>query len=169
MKHRLAVMAAISLVCASASALSSGDAPPPIDALDQAGEKVDLTALEGKVVLVDFWASWCKPCRQEMPVLERLHQQYASQGLVVIGVSTDSSLKKMRRFLEDTPVSFRIVHDRRAEIASRYEPSAMPSSYFIGRDGKVRYVHEGFREEDAAKFESRIKSLLAETTDEDAD
>lgn len=169
MKPRLAVMAATLLACASASALSSGDAPPAIDALDQAGNKVDLAALDGKVVLIDFWASWCKPCRQELPLLERLHQQYASQGLVIVGVSIDSSLKKMKRFLNDTPVSFRIVHDRRAEIASRYQPPTMPSSYFIGRDGKIRYVHEGFRKEDAAKIESRIKSLLAETNDEDAD
>jgi len=169
MKPRLGVIAATLLTCASAAALSSGDAPPAIDALDQAGEKVDLERLEGKVVLVDFWASWCGPCRQEMPVLERMHQQYGSQGLVIVGVSIDSSLKKMKRFLDDTPVGFRIVHDRKAEIASRYDPPEIPSSYFIGRDGKIRYVHEGFRKEDAPKIESRIKSLLAEKPDQDAD
>jgi thiol-disulfide isomerase/thioredoxin len=150
------------LVASPASALTSGDAPPAIDMLDQAGAKVDLNELKGKVVLVDFWASWCGPCRQEMPVLEQLHKKYAKQGLVIVGVNIDNNPKKMNNFLKGTPVSFRIVHDRKLHVASKYEPGTMPSSYFIGRDGKIRYVHEGFRKKDAAELEERIKTLLAE-------
>jgi thiol-disulfide isomerase/thioredoxin len=129
---------------------------------DQAGNKVDLNALKGKVVLVDFWASWCGPCRQEMPVLEELHKKYAEQGLVIVGVNIDTNPKKMNNFLRGTPASFRIVQDRKLAVAARYEPSTMPSSYFIGRDGKIRYVHAGFQKRDAPELEARIKTLLAE-------
>jgi thiol-disulfide isomerase/thioredoxin len=129
---------------------------------DLSGQDVDLEALRGKVVLVDFWASWCGPCKQEMPVLESLHQKYAGDGLVIVGVNIDTNVKKMNSFLEGSPVSFRIVHDPKIEIAQRYEPATMPSSYFIGRDGKLKHVHEGFRKKDAAEIDKRIQALLAD-------
>lgn len=162
MKTLLCVLAATLLIVSSARALTPGDAPPAIDMPDQTGEKVELAALKGKVVIVDFWASWCGPCKQEMPVLEALHRKYAAQGLVIVGVNIDSSPKKMNRFLKGTPVSFRIVHDRKLVVANRYEPDTMPTSYFIGRDGMVRYVHEGFGKGDAGALEERVKALLAE-------
>jgi len=151
----------------SADALAAGDAPPPIDAPDQSGKKVDLSELKGKVVLVDFWASWCGPCTQEMPVLEQLQRKYGEQGLVIVGINIDRNPKKMANFLKGAPVSFRVVQDRKLNVASRYEPAMMPSSYFIARDGKVRYVHEGFEKKDAAEIENRIKALLAEPAQTD--
>jgi len=160
----LAVLAAL-LVGSTAAALKAGDTPPPIDLPDQHGNKVDLASLKGKVVLVDFWASWCAPCRQEMPTLEALHRKYTGQGLVVVGINIDNNKKKMDKFLAGTPVSFRIVHDPKITIAQRYEPSTMPTSYFIGRDGKLRYIHEGFRKKDAPEIEERVKGLLAEDVD----
>ena len=163
MKALLSVLAASLLIATAARALAPGDVPPAIDMPDLNGEMVDWASLEGAVVLVDFWASWCGPCKEEMPVLEALTQKYAAQGLVIVGVNIDSSRKKMNQFLERTPVSFRIVHDRKLVVANRYEPETMPTSYFIGRDGKVRYVHEGFEKGDSANIEARIKALLAET------
>lgn len=162
MRNLLCGLAAVLLLAAPASALGPGETPPAIDASDQAGKKVELAALKGKVVLVDFWASWCGPCKQEMPVLETLHKKYGEQGLVVIGVNIDNNPKKMNKFLAGTPVSFRIVHDRKLAVASKYEPGTMPTSYFIGRDGKVRYVHEGFQKKDAGELEERVVELLAE-------
>jgi thiol-disulfide isomerase/thioredoxin len=162
MRAPLFVLAVALLAGSTAAALKAGDTPPPIDMPDQHGEKVDLSELEGKVVVVDFWASWCAPCRQEMPVLQALHEKYAGQGLVIIGVNIDSSKKKMDKFLQAAPVTFRIVHDPKITIPQRYEPSTMPSSYFIGREGKLRYVHEGFRKEDAEGIEAKIKALLNE-------
>ena len=162
MKKLVCGLAATLLVATSARALAPGEAPPAIGMPDRSGQTVDLGALTGKVVLVDFWASWCGPCRQEMPVLERLHAKYAKQGLVIIGVNIDNSAKKMNNFLKASPVSFRIVQDRKLAVAAKYEPETMPSSYFIARDGRVRYVHEGFRRKDAEQLESRIQALLAE-------
>jgi thiol-disulfide isomerase/thioredoxin len=145
-----------------AAALDLGAKPPPIDLPDLDGVKVDLDALEGKVVVVGFWASWCGPCREEMPVLEAFHVKYAAEGLVIVGINIDHSAKKMNKFLKGSPVSFRIVHDPKVEVASKYEPPTMPSSYFIGRDGKLRHIQEGFRKKDTPTLEAHLKSLLAE-------
>jgi hypothetical protein len=81
---------------------------------------------------------------------------------VIVGVNIDNNQKKMANFLKGTPVTFRQVRDSKLEVASRYEPSTMPSSFFVGRDGKVRHVHEGFRRKDAAKLEAQVKQLLSE-------
>jgi thiol-disulfide isomerase/thioredoxin len=162
----VAVVIASVGIAPTAYALTTGDEPPPINLPDQAGESVDLSKLEGRVVLIDFWASWCGPCKQEMPVLERLHKKYASDGLVIVGVNIDNSEKKMNNFLKATTVTFRQVRDQKLKVASRYEPPTMPSSYFIGRDGKVRHIHEGFRKSDATKLEAQIKELLAESASE---
>ena len=145
-----------------AQALEVGDAPPAIDLPDQSGAKVSLAELRGKVVLVDFWASWCAPCREEMPALQALHEKYAEDGLVIVGINIDRSPKQMNRFLKGSPVTFRIVHDSKKKVASTYAPSAMPTSYFIGRDGTLRYIHEGFRTEDTPALEAQLKSLLAQ-------
>jgi thiol-disulfide isomerase/thioredoxin len=163
----LAGFAAALIIASSAKALAPGDVPPAIDVADRAGKKVDLRELKGQVVLVDFWASWCGPCREEMPVLEELHKKYAHRGLVIVGVNIDQSEKKMNGFLKSTPVSFRVVHDRKLAVASKYEPPTMPSSYFIARDGTIRYIHEGFRKKQAVELEARINALLAEGADGD--
>jgi len=150
------------LTATAAAAVRAGEVPPPVGLSDTTGAKVDLEALRGKVVLVDFWASWCGPCREEMPLLERLHEKYSDDGLVIVGVNLDRNRKKMNNFLEGSPVSFRIVPDPKLEVAERYEPPTMPSSYFIGKDGILRYIHEGYRKKDAAEIESRLKALLSE-------
>ena len=157
-----AVLALASILAApSAEALELGEAPPAIELPDQSGATVSLPELEGKVVLVDFWASWCGPCRHEMPVLQALHQKYASEGLVIVGVNSDRNCMKMKNCLKRFPVTFRIVHDPKKKVAAAYEPSAMPTSYFIGRDGTLHYIHEGFREEDTAIIEAQLKALLS--------
>ena len=157
-----AVVVGSGLAAPVAGALAPGENPPAIGLADQHGNVVDLTKLRGKVVLIDFWASWCGPCKQEMPVLEALHKKYAKRGLVIVGVNIDNQKKKMANFLEANPVTFRHVRDEKLRVASAYEPPTMPSSYFIGRDGKVRFVHAGFQKKDAAKFEAQIQALLAE-------
>lgn len=170
-RHALASTRALVLTCAlfaqsglaptPAAALDVGAKQPELGLVDRAGKRVDLEALKGKVVLVDFWASWCAPCKLEMPVLERLHKKYHKQGLVVVGVSVDSDDANIADFLKTMPVSFPIVHDKDHKVAGRYQPPRMPSSYIVDRTGVVRHVHGGFREEDAAKLEAEVVALLA--------
>ncbi len=149
-------------VGSSASALGPGDTPPAIDLPDLEGRTVDLSKLVGSVVVIDFWASWCGPCKDAMPVLDELQKRYTKDGVTVIGVSIDSSAKKMNRFLESRPVTFRVVHDRKLAVASKYEPPEMPSTFFIARDGKLHHIHAGFEDGDAKKLESQIQKLLKE-------
>ncbi len=166
MRRSLPVLAALSLLAAvflaphAALALRGGQPAPEIGLNDQQGQRVDLASLRGKVVLVDFWASWCGPCREELPVLERLHRTHNAAGLVVVGVNVDEQAANMTRFLERTPLSFPVVHDAQHAVAGRYEPTTMPSSYLIDRSGVVRHVHRGFRASDAAVLDAEIRALL---------
>jgi thiol-disulfide isomerase/thioredoxin len=91
-------------------------------------------------VLVDFWASWCAPCRESMPVLEKLSKSYKEKGFVVLGVNIDNDAEAARKFLKDLPVSFQVVCDAQKQVAKAYAPPTMPSSYLIDRQGKV-HVH----------------------------
>jgi thiol-disulfide isomerase/thioredoxin len=145
-----------------AHAVDAGVKAPEIGLDDLAGKSVRLAELKGRVVLVDFWASWCGPCREELPVLEALHKKYGAQGLTIVGVGLDKESKKLTKFLRATPLSFTIVHDAAGAVADRYAPPKMPSSYLIDRKGVIRHVHAGFRAADKAVLEREIKALLAE-------
>jgi peroxiredoxin len=156
----LGTLVLLGAVAASAAALGTGSRAPEIGLKDLEGRHIRMSALRGKVVIVDFWASWCDPCREEMPVLNRLYKKYKGDGLVVIGVSVDRDKGNVRKFLEQTPVSFPIVHDPDHQVAGRYEPPRMPSSYVIGKRGVVRHVHKGYSAGDGKKFEKEVRALL---------
>jgi len=156
----LLVPALLLVLAASASAVDVGGRAPEIGINDLNGRPVRMASLRGKVVLVDFWASWCAPCRQEFPVLERLHRTYASQGLAIVGVSVDNDVANVRSFLRRNSASFLIAHDPRKVAAARYGGTAMPSSYIIDRRGIVRHYHPGFRANDAATIEREVQALL---------
>ena len=156
----LLVPALLLVLAASASAVDVGGRAPEIGINDLNGRPVRMASLRGKVVLVDFWASWCAPCRQEFPVLERLHRTYASQGLAIVGVSVDNDVANVRSFLRRNSASFLIAHDPRKVAAARYGGTAMPSSYIIDRRGIVRHYHAGFRASDAATIEREVQALL---------
>jgi len=157
----LAALLSLSLAL-PAFALDAGQRLPEIGLTDLSGRKVDVASLQGKVVVVDFLASWCAPCKQELPVLEKLYKKYQGQGLVVVGVSVDEELSNLQGLLKQIRVSFPVVHDASKAVAGRYKPPRMPSSYVVDRKGIVRHVHAGFRSEDAAKLEAEIKALLAQ-------
>lgn len=149
-------------LAASVAAVETGARAPELAGRTLDGQPLRMANLRGKVVIVDFWASWCAPCREEMPVLERLYQRYREQGLVVVGVSVDRTERNARGFLRRTRVSFPIIHDSDHAIANRYSPPKMPSSYIVDRRGVIRYVHEGFRAEDGPRMEREVRTLLRE-------
>jgi cytochrome c biogenesis protein CcmG/thiol:disulfide interchange protein DsbE len=120
----------------------------------------DLARHRGKVVLVDFWASWCEPCRRSFPWLNAMQARYADRGLVVIGVNVDRDRADADRFLQDVPAAFPIVYDPAGTLASRYDLPGMPASYVIGRNGAVVARHIGFRSNLRAQREAELQQLL---------
>ena len=146
---------------ALAFAVEVGEPPPEINLPDiHSGKKISLAALKGKVVIIDFWASWCAPCKEEMPILESLYKRFKDQGLVVIGVSVDNETENAKKFLSAVKVSFPIVHDGGKTVADKFKPPRMPTSYVVDKAGKIRFVHEGFRKEDGKKLEDEVTKLL---------
>jgi cytochrome c biogenesis protein CcmG, thiol:disulfide interchange protein DsbE len=157
----LAAFAALSFALPPAQALDQGAKMPEIGLTDlSSGKPVTVASLAGKVVIVDFWATWCAPCKEEMPVLEKLYKKYGSKGLVIVGVSVDKDASNIKGFLKKLNVTFPVVHDANHQVSGRYQPPRMPSSYIVDRKGIVRFVHGGFRADDAPVFEKQVLQLL---------
>jgi len=154
------VLSTMFLLTQYASALEEGTRAPQFRAESFDGDAVSIRAHRGKVVIVDFWASWCEPCGDAMPVLDRIYRRYKEHGLVVIGVSVDERARNARGFLRRNRVTFPVVHDADHSVAERYSPPTMPSTYVIDRRGVIRHVHAGFRNGDARRLEAEIRDLL---------
>lgn len=157
----LPILLACSLPLSSASAaVQEGQPLPKLSSLVP-GAKLPNTT--GKVVLVDFWASWCGPCALSFPALNQLHQRYESKGLVVIGIGVDDDPAKFKSFAEKRKASFRLVHDSEKKAVAHFGPSSMPTSYLVDRKGVIRHIHKGFH---GAKTEAQlireVDALLAE-------
>ncbi|WP_340679838.1 TlpA disulfide reductase family protein [Paraglaciecola sp.] len=116
----------------------------------------------GNVVLINFWAYWCSPCREELPLLEALQQDYADLGFTILAVHIDKDSTKADVLLNDIPVSFPVLFDNEALVSKLYDVSAMPTTVIVDRDGKQRLLHKGYKNGDVAKYEQVIKSLLRE-------
>jgi cytochrome c biogenesis protein CcmG, thiol:disulfide interchange protein DsbE len=134
-----------------------------LTAAAEATDPLDLASLRGKVVLVDFWASWCEPCRHSFPWLNEMQAKYAVRGLVVIGVNVDREHADAERFLHDVPAQFRIVYDPAGSLATRYDLPGMPVSYVIGPNGDIVGRHVGFRNALRAEREAELQKLLEAT------
>ena len=126
------------------------------------GKNIKLSELRGQVVLLNFWASWCGPCRQEMPLLEQLQQRYSALGFTVLGVNVEEDPGKAKTLLKDIPVSFPILFDTQNIVSKQYQVSAMPSTVMIDRNGNMRYLHKGYKPGDEAQYKKWVKQLIKE-------
>jgi cytochrome c biogenesis protein CcmG/thiol:disulfide interchange protein DsbE len=123
-------------------------------------DDLDLSPYKGKVVYLDFWASWCTPCRLSFPWMNELQQMYGREGLVVIAVNVDHDRALADQFLQSNPSQFKIIYDPKGTIASKYDFKDMPTSILIGRDGKAHYTHAGFFPNREGSYLSDVKTLL---------
>ena len=122
--------------------------------------EMDLAQLQGKVVYLDFWASWCDPCRDSFPWMAEMKEKYGSDGLEVVAVNLDKERELADEFLSTMKVNFVVAFDASGESAEKYKLRGMPGSYLIGRDGNIQASHLGFNDKDKAKLEAAIKVLL---------
>lgn len=125
-------------------------------------QQFDPALYKGQVVYLDFWASWCVPCRLSFPWMNGLQREYAGKGLTIVAVNVDHDAAAAQQFLNQVPASFKIVYDPSGKIARNYALRGMPTSFLIGRDGAVRFQHDGFSREREGEYLAHINTLIGE-------
>lgn len=158
-----ALAAALALAMPRSHAAEVGQPMPSVpvaQAFQKGGPPVDLRTYQGKVLYVDFWASWCVPCRTSMPALEAMYRKYRDRGFVVVGVNKDDRWTDAERFLQKYPASFPLASDADENVVRGFAVAAMPSGYLVDRKGIVRGVHVGFTAETAHALDREIDELL---------
>lgn len=160
---RWMLASAFAAMLAVTSLVGAGSSIAPSFALpSRSGDMVSLDQLKGQVVMLNFWASWCGPCRQEMPLLDQMHKRYSSLGFTLVGVNVEENTQDAEKWLAQTPVSFPVLFDKENKVSKLYDVSAMPSTVFIDRKGNVRYLHRGYKSGDEGEYLDQIRALLKE-------
>ena len=157
----LLAMIAVTGMAVGAFAAAPGQAAPAFALPTANGDIVALDKLRGKVVYVDFWASWCAPCRRSFPWMNDMQQKYSSRGFTIVAINVDKKRPDAERFLAQVPAQFTVVYDEAGVTPNVYGVKGMPSSYLIDARGNVTFVERGFLDEHKAALEDRIRALLA--------
>ncbi len=163
--NRIILLSSLLVLAFVGSGDKVGVQAPSFSGTTAEGAAVSLADYQGQVVLLDFWASWCGPCKEEMPFLIGLHRQYKSKGLAVVAINIDDDVANMRAFLSSLPGSapaFPIIWDHEKNIPAQYEIEAMPTSVLIDRGGVVRFWHNGFKSSARDQFRKEVEQLLRE-------
>ena len=155
-------LTAAALLAGSPVQAASPAAAPDFSLPARDGSAVRLSELRGQVVMINFWATWCGPCRQEMPLLEQIHAKYEPLGFTLLGVNVETDSAPAQAWLKGVPVSFPILFDRENAVSAQFGVEAMPSSVLIDREGRVRHVHRGYKPGDESTYADLIRSLVKE-------
>ena len=157
------VVAAMLFAAGQIQAASTAAGPAPDFTLkSNSGKNIKLSELRGQVVMINFWASWCGPCRQEMPLLDQLYQRYQPMGFTLLGVNVEEDSGAADKILKEIPVSFPVLYDNKSKVSESYQVQAMPSTFLIDRDGKLRYLHKGYRPGTEEDYQMQIRELIRE-------
>jgi peroxiredoxin len=133
---------------------------PDFTLKSRSGDNLRLQDYRGKVVLINFWASWCGPCRQEMPILDSLNTRYGPAGFTVLGVNVEAEQDKARQVADRLNVNFPLLFDVSQEVSESYDIKSMPYTVLVDRNGQVQYIHQGYKPGDENKYIDRLKGLL---------
>ena len=159
----LLLLCSLSLAFSGPAGAASVVAPAPNFTLKSLGGKnLKLSEMAGNVVLINFWASWCGPCREEMPLLNDLHNKYQPLGFTVLGINVEDKADSARGFLKNFPVDFPILLDSSNQVSKLYDVVAMPTTVVVDRDGNMRYLHKGYKPGDEKKYQDMVKKLVRE-------
>ncbi len=161
----MAAMAGAAVVFIASAFAAGGDASGPAPAFTLtalSGQQGALSQYKGQVVMVNFWATWCGPCQQEMPLLDQMYKKYKPAGFTLIGVNVDKESPAVKELLARKPVSFPVLLDPANQVSKAYHVDEMPSSVIIDRKGDIRYVHRGYRPGDENEYQDRIRQLIRE-------
>ncbi len=150
------------LAVGTATSAMAEDSAPDFTLKSRDGSNMRLSELRGQVVMINFWASWCGPCRQEMPLLDELYQQYEPLGFTLLGVNVEQDVADAERLLKDAPVSFPVLYDPDNSVTKAYDVVAMPSTILVDRDGNMRYVHHGYKPGYEDDYQTQIRELIRE-------
>jgi len=126
------------------------------------GKNLRLQDLRGQVVMLNFWASWCGPCRQEMPLMDNIYKKYEKLGFTILAVNVDEDSSDADDFLKSVPVSFPVLYDNDSKVSELYDVDAMPTTVMIDRDGNKRFLHRGYKEGYEIDYEKQVKKLIRE-------
>lgn len=135
---------------------------PDFTLKSRSGENIKLSELRGEVVMINFWASWCAPCRQEMPLLETLYKKYSDLGFTLLAVNVEEDSSKADSLLRDIPVTFPVLYDNTNKVTKLYKVVAMPSTIIIDRDGNMRYLHRGYLPGYEEEYKKQVSELIRE-------
>jgi len=154
----------LALLLAVPAAASNSGGPAPDFALPAlGGDEVVLSQYRGQVVMINFWATWCGPCRQEMPLLEGIYKKYKPMGFTMIGVNVEPDPKAAEEWLaKNSPVSFPVAFDTDSKVSKLYKVNGMPNSVIIDRKGNVRLLHRGYKPGDENAYLDQIRALVRE-------
>jgi peroxiredoxin len=158
----LGLLVTVFAVTSLASSGLEGQVAPDFALKSSTGENLRLSEYRGNVVMINFWATWCGPCRQEMPLLDELYTRYERVGFRLLGVNIDDDSRRAMQMIEDLGVSFPVLFDTRKEVSKLYEVEAMPVTVLVDREGNVRYVHHGYKPGYEDKYLDQVRSLLRE-------
>jgi thiol-disulfide isomerase/thioredoxin len=156
-------LAAVFALPAFAASTSSGPAPA-FQLSGRGGKAIDLSQFKGQVVMINFWATWCKPCRDEMPLLEDIYKKYKPMGFTLVGVNVEPDAKDAEAWLGklSKPVTFPVAFDTDSKVSKMYKVAVMPSTVFVDRKGNIRVMHKGYKAGDENAYLTQIRSMLKE-------
>lgn len=161
--NRIIIRSLATLLVAVPALAGIPQGPAPAFSLPaRGGGTISLSQYRGQVVMINFWASWCGPCRQEMPLLDDIYKHYSKLGFSLIGVNVEPDTKSAEAWLKQTPVSFPVLFDTQSTVSKLYGVPGMPTTVFIDRHGNVRLVHQSYRPGDENEYLNEIRALVRE-------
>lgn len=155
-------LCSIACVLAVSSAAYAADAAPDFTLKSSTGENVRLAEQRGQVVMLNFWASWCGPCRQEMPLLDGISKKYGKMGFVLYGINVDQDTADAKKILQKININYAVLFDPESKLSSLYKVDAMPTSVFIDKKGNLRFIDRGYSPGDEEKYVKQIQELIRE-------